>query len=179
MHHPGFWWWWGARREGHPEGHEAHADVHVDCGPGGEGRHWRRRVRVEWDGPGGGFGFGDGEPGPGPGGFGVRRPLRFLAWKLDLDDAQMREVARALDDLKTERAQAAVDARRSAAALADALTEEKFDAAKTADAASPRVQSAERMKQATVRALERVHKVLRPEQRETLAMLVRTGVVQI
>ena len=42
-------------------------------------------------------------------GFGVRRPLRFLAHKLELDDRQIGELARILDELKTERAQAEVD----------------------------------------------------------------------
>src|SRR5207244_3357986 len=48
----------------------------------------------------------------GTGGFGVRRPLRFLAHKLDLDDRQVAALARILDALKTERAQAEVDRRR-------------------------------------------------------------------
>src|SRR5207245_2370132 len=43
--------------------------------------------------------------------FGVRRPLRFLAFQLGLDETQTREVARILDELKTERAQASVDHR--------------------------------------------------------------------
>ena len=60
-------------------------------------------------------GFGDEGFGPG-GGFGVRRPLRFLAHKLDLDNDQVVQLARILDELKIERAQAAVDDRR---ALAD------------------------------------------------------------
>src|SRR5712691_5167146 len=64
------------------------------------------------------------------GGFGVRRPLRFLAHKLDLDDRQVAELARVLDELKTERAQAEVDRRRTMAAFADALTGDAFDAAK-------------------------------------------------
>src|SRR5262245_10868149 len=54
------------------------------------------------------------------GGFGVRRPLRFLARKLDLDHSQMAELARILDELKIERAQADVDRRRTLSAFADA-----------------------------------------------------------
>src|SRR5918992_5355369 len=38
--------------------------------------------------------------------FGVRRPLRFLAWKLGLDEKQSAELAKVLADMKTERAQA-------------------------------------------------------------------------
>ena len=67
-----------------------------------------------------------GEEGFGPGGgFGVRRPLRFLAHKLDLDEKQVVLLARILDELKTERAQVAVDDRRTLADFADALGGEK------------------------------------------------------
>src|SRR5579871_5676656 len=62
-----------------------------------------------------------GEEGFGGGGFGVRRPLRFLAHKLELDEKQIVQLARILDALKTERAQAAVDDRRALADFADAL----------------------------------------------------------
>src|SRR5438034_7428318 len=68
--------------------------------------------------------------------FGVRRPLRFLAFQLGLDETQTREVARILDELKTERAQASVDHRRMSAALADVLAEDSFDATRAAEARS-------------------------------------------
>ena len=109
--------------------------------------------------------------------FGVRRPLRFLAFQLGLEEAQTRELARILDELKTERAQASVDHRRMSAALADLLAEDGFDATRAAEAGRARVESAERMRQATVRALDRLHRVLRPEQRAKLALLIRTGAV--
>ena len=70
----------------------------------------------------------------GGGGFGVRRPLRFLAHKLQLDERQIAELARILDTLKTERAQAEVDRRRTVAAFADALGGDTFDAAKAGEA---------------------------------------------
>ncbi len=54
-------------------------------------------------------------------GFGVRRPLRFLAYKLELDEQQVAELAKILDELKTERAQASVDDRRSLADFAEAF----------------------------------------------------------
>ena len=75
-------------------------------------------------------------------GFGVRRPLRFLAHKLDLDEKQIAELVRILDDLKTERAQAEVDDRRSLAEFADSLAGDAFDAAKAGNAGERRVQSA-------------------------------------
>ena len=70
--------------------------------------------------------------------FGVRRPLRFLAHKLDLDEKQITELVRILDDVKTERAQAEMDDRRALAEFADAVAGETFDAAKAACRRSPR-----------------------------------------
>jgi len=109
------------------------------------------------------------------GGFGVRRPLRFLAHKLDLTDAQVTALARILDELKTERAQAAVDGRRTLAEFADALAGEAFDAAKAGVAGDRRVKSAERLRDAVLAALRQIHAVLTPEQRGRLAYLIRTG----
>src|SRR5437667_12835797 len=60
-----------------------------------------------------GFAAEEAPGGLGGGAFGVRRPLRFLAYKLGLNEAQVAEMARILNDLKTERAQAAVDDRRA------------------------------------------------------------------
>ncbi|MEO2090107.1 MAG: Spy/CpxP family protein refolding chaperone [Gemmataceae bacterium] len=115
----------------------------------------------------------------GAGAFGVRRPLRFLAHKLDLDDKQVTTLARILDELKTERAQAAVDDRRSLAEFADAVGGEAFEAAKAAAAGDRRVQSATRLRDAVVRALQELHALLKPEQRERLAYLLRTGVLAV
>ncbi len=112
------------------------------------------------------------------GSFGVRRPLRYLAHRLSLDERQVAEVARVLDELKTERAQVAVDERRMVSAFADALEGDAFDAAKVDDAASSRVRSSERLKIAVVKALGRIHALLDPEQRKQFAFLVRTGAVQ-
>jgi Spy/CpxP family protein refolding chaperone len=109
------------------------------------------------------------------GAFGVRRPLRFLAYKLDLDDAQVAELAKILAELKTERAQAEVDGQRSMAAFADAVGGEKFDDARANAGASLRVRGAERLRDAAVKALGRLHALLDPEQRERLAYLIRTG----
>jgi len=112
-------------------------------------------------------------------GFGIRRPLRFLAHKLDLDDRQVTEVARILDELKTERAQAEVDRRRTVAAFADALTGEAFDAAKAGEGGDLRVKSEERLRAAVLKALQQLHAVLSPDQRARLAYLIRTGALSI
>ena len=117
--HPGFYDWWKSRREGHRGcggGHEAHRGFQGhghDHGEGGRGGWRRERFEASGD-------FGEGN-------FGVRRPLRFLAHKLDLDERQVGELASILNDLKTERAQAAVDDRRAVAGFADALSGDSYD----------------------------------------------------
>src|SRR5207248_1540792 len=115
----------------------------------------------------------------GGGGFGVRRPLRFLAHKLDLDDRQVAELARILDELKTERAQAEVDRRRTVSAFADALAGDAFDDAKAGEGGALRVQSAERLRDAVLKALRQIHAVLNAEQRVRLAYLIRTGTLTV
>lgn len=130
-------------------------------------------------GPPGGGGFGmHGHHGDGGGGFGVRRPLRFLAYRLELDERQTAELARILDDLRTEHAQAAVDERRAISAIADALAGDALDEAKLAEAGDARVASAQRLRGAVVTALGKLHALLDAEQRKQLAFLVRTGAVQ-
>jgi Spy/CpxP family protein refolding chaperone len=115
----------------------------------------------------------------GGGSFGVRRPLRFLAYKLGLDDAQVAELARILDAIKTERAQAAVDHRRVLSSLAEVVEADSFDEAKADAGAAIRVQSADRLRAAVVTALGRLHRMLDAEQRARLAYLIRTGTLSI
>lgn len=117
--------------------------------------------------------------GEGGGHFGVRRPLRFLAYKLQLDEAQVAEMARILDELKIERAQAEVDGRRSLAAFADALDGATWNGARAEEGATLRVHSAERLREAVVTALSRIHGLLRSEQRAAFAYLIRTGTLSI
>lgn len=180
--HPGFAaYWWRGRGRGHvggcgPEG---------ECGPearaGGHG-HGHGHGPGPW-GAGGPFGGGGGGGGFdddfGGGSFGVRRPLRFLAHRLDLKEEQVAELARVLDDLKTERAQGAVDHRRTTASFADAIGATTFDEAKVSEAADARVKSAERLRTAVVKALGRIHALLDDEQRAKLAYLLRTGALAI
>jgi Spy/CpxP family protein refolding chaperone len=109
----------------------------------------------------------------------VRRPLRFLAYKLDLDEKQVAELARILDVLKTERAQAEVDRRRTVSALADAVAGETFDEGKANEGAKLRVTSAERLRDAVMKALQQIHAILDAEQRAKLAYLIRTGTLSI
>ncbi|HSU68887.1 MAG TPA: Spy/CpxP family protein refolding chaperone [Tepidisphaeraceae bacterium] len=113
------------------------------------------------------------------GGFGVRRPLRVLAYKLGLDEKQIAELARLLDEVKTERAQAEVDDRRTLSEFADALAGETFDAAKAAGAGERRVASAAKLRDTVVRFLQQIHAILNPDQRARLAYLIRTGVLTV
>lgn len=127
-----------------------------------------------------GFGFRHfsdpgGEGGFGGGPFGVRRPLRFLAWKLELQEAQVSEMAAILDALKIERAQAAVDDRRVLSAFADLVAGESFDESKAGEVVELRARSAERLQQQVVKALGRIHALLEPEQRARFAYLIRSG----
>jgi Spy/CpxP family protein refolding chaperone len=167
MHH--FSWWHGRSRAGCGEG--------AGCGPQ-HGGGWEHG----WSGGpfgGGGHSAGGGGDDFGGGSFGVRRPLRFLAYKLELDEPQVTELASILNALKTERAQAAVDHRRTTSALADAITSEAFDEAKAKEATSERVKSNERVQSAVASALGRIHSLLRSEQRTKLAYLLRTGALSI
>src|SRR6516164_6876269 len=119
--------------------------------------HWRGR-RPEsrsWAGP-----ADEMDDEPFGGGFGVRRPLRFLAHKLDLDERQVGELARILDELKTERAQAEVDRRRSLSAFADAVGGDAFDEGRAKEASGTRVATAERLRDAVTNALRKLHALL-------------------
>jgi Spy/CpxP family protein refolding chaperone len=154
--HPSFWAWRRARRAFAKFGG---CGVREGCGH--EGHHWG--------------GHDDEGHGGGGGGFGIRRPLRFLAHELDLDDGQINALARILDELKTERAQADVDHRRTVAAFADALAGDAFDAKKASEGGDLRVKSAERLREGVLKALQQLHTILQPEQRVRIAYLIRTG----
>ena len=130
-------------------------------------------------GGGHGPGHGHGPPGfgDGGGGFGVRRPLRTLAHKLELSEAQVADLARILDELKTERAQAEVDHRRTVTAFADAIEGTTFGDARSREGGDLRVKSAERLRDAVTLALSRIHAMLDDDQRKRFAYLIRTGIV--
>jgi Spy/CpxP family protein refolding chaperone len=155
------WWKWKHA------GHHAHGHCGTGCGPSGEayGGAWAAGDAFDAD--------------YGGGSFGVRRPLRFLAQRLDLDEKQVGDLAHILNELKTERAQAAVDHRRTVAGFADVIAGEAFDEGKAGAAAADRVKSAERLRDALVKALGRIHALLKPDQRAKLAYLIRTGALTL
>jgi len=158
--------WWRGRPESGCGG--------WSCAPG-DSRHWgggRHHGGGDDEGHDDGGGFGGGP-------FGVRRPLRFLAYKLELDEKQVAELARVLDDLKTERAQGEADRRRSLSGFADAVAGPTFDAARAKESAALRVATAERLREAVTSALGKLHALLDDDQRERLAYLIRTGVLTL
>jgi len=169
--YPGFIPHWKRQRCGGGRARDVSIGIgFVDCETGERGFEFSAAPE---EGEGGfGFAFGGGA-------FGVRRPLRFLAFKLQLEEAQVAELARILDEIKTERAQAAVDLRRTLSSFAEAIEGDAFDEAKANAGATLRMQSAERLKNAVVTALGRLHKLLDPEQRKRLAYLIRTGILSI
>jgi Spy/CpxP family protein refolding chaperone len=154
------------------------------CGPGGFGRgpseEGRARFRAFFGGHGPGHGHGPGFGGDDFGaGLGVRRPLRFLAHKLELEEAQAEKLGTILERLKIERAQAEVDQRRRAGSLADAFEGESLDESLLTSAAEVQRNSAERLREAVTQALADIHKLLDEEQRRKFAYMLRTGVVTL
>jgi LTXXQ motif family protein len=157
MHPAVIYWWKNSRRE-------ESCGIPLGCGPSGQSDFFEAR-----------------HPSEGYAGavsaFGVRRPLRFLAHKLQLRDDQIAQLAAILDALKIERAQAAVDDRRTVAALADAIEGGTFDEPKAREAGALRVKSAGALSEAVVKALGKIHGLLDAEQRARFAYLIRTGAV--
>src|SRR5438132_14308296 len=98
--HPAIMEWWQSRLVDKCGGGGWGEGAAAGCGPGGgrfRGRHsgWHGGDDTsQASGPD----YGDPDGG---GHFGVRRPLRFLAYKLELDERQVAELARILDTLKT------------------------------------------------------------------------------
>jgi Spy/CpxP family protein refolding chaperone len=160
--HPGMMYWWKRARE------HAGREAWAGCDAPAYGGAWH-----------GARGSGEHFGAFGAGAFGVRRPLRFLAYKLDLDEKQVEQLVRILSDLKTERAQAEVDTRRTLSALADAVEGDTFNAELAGEAGQRRVASAERLRDAVTGALQRMHAVLDAEQRARLAYLIRTGTLVV
>jgi len=72
-----------------------------------------------------------------------------------------------------------VDDRRTVAAFADAIGLETFNEARAREGGDLRVKSAERLRDAVVTALGKIHAVLDSGQRAQLAYLIRTGVLSI
>lgn len=112
-------------------------------------------------------------------GFGVRRPLRYLARQLELDARQVERLATLLDGLKIQRAQAAVDHKKATAAFAQAFEADEFDAAAVKQASEARTASLTEVERAVERTLEQTYALLERDQRKRLAFLLRTDELTI
>lgn len=161
--HPAFYYWWKKHHGQNGSNHEARCEQYA----GGGGGHRNHERPTGFEAHGGDFGGGPS--------IGVRRPLRFLAHRLELSDEQVAKLARVLDELKTERAQAEVDQRRTATAFAAAIESAEFGLGKAEEGAKLREESAARVQKAVSAALKEIHALLTQEQRETFAYLLRTG----
>ena len=111
--------------------------------------------------------------------FGIRRPLRHLTWKLELDEDQVREMADVLARLKTARAQTRVDRQASVNDLAQAFGGEGFDDDKASDAIERRKASVAGQEDSVLEALRRIHEILDAEQRAEFAYLLRSGSLEL
>ncbi len=111
--------------------------------------------------------------------FGVRRPLRYLTWKLDLSDQQVRELVDVLKRLKTARSQTQVDWDGSMADIADTFTSTHFDEDKAQAAVDRRKRSASVQQDQILEALRRLHAILDEDQRTDFAYLLRSGSLEI
>jgi hypothetical protein len=113
------------------------------------------------------------------GSFGVRRPLRYLSYQLDLDEQQRRRIAAVLERLKIEREQGALDQKKTVAGLADLVTREDVSIDELRKALAPRVQSTENLQMAIARAVQEIVALLDSDQREEFAHLLRSGALKL
>ena len=111
--------------------------------------------------------------------FGVRRPLRYLAHQLELDESQTRRMATVLNQLKTEREQAELDEKRTVAAMAALLEDGTPTLDEVREALAGRVKSAEVLQEETAKALVAISDFLDDDQREEFINLLLTGSVSL
>jgi Spy/CpxP family protein refolding chaperone len=107
--------------------------------------------------------------------FGVRRPLRHLAWKLNLDEDQVRKLVDILDKLKTGYAQARLDRDRSTSDVAAVFSAAEFDTDRASAAFSMRTRATETLNQELLTAIRALFEMLNEEQRKEFAYLLRSG----
>ncbi len=107
--------------------------------------------------------------------FGMRRPLRHLAWKLNLSEAQIRDVVEVLDRLKTAYNQARLDQDRSTSDVAAVFTGAEFDAERVTAALANRTRATEVLNLDLLAATRRIFELLNEEQRREFAYLLRSG----
>ena len=107
--------------------------------------------------------------------FGVRRPLRHLAWRLALSEAQVREMVDVLDRLKTAYGQAKLDRDRATSDVAQAFGQSAFDEERIAKALDGRMNATRSLNAELQAALARIFALLDEKQRGEFAYLLRSG----
>jgi Spy/CpxP family protein refolding chaperone len=107
--------------------------------------------------------------------FGVRRPLRHLAWKLNLNETQVRDVVDVLDRLKTAYNQARLDQDRSTSEVAAVFSATEFDSERVSAALATRTRATDVLNQELLGAVKRIFELLSEEQRREFAYLLRSG----
>ena len=103
---------------------------------------------------------------------GVRRPLRYLAYHLDLSEDQMRRVAILLDRLKTEREQARLDESKTVTSIAELIEKSDLSMDDLAKALDPRIAATQRLTMLTARTVFEIRDLLDEKQRQDFAYLI-------
>jgi Spy/CpxP family protein refolding chaperone len=107
--------------------------------------------------------------------FGVRRPLRYLTWKLDLSETQVRDLVEVLDRVRTAYAQAKLDRDRSTSELAQVFGHAEYDADRIAKALDARTDASRALNAELAQSLARIFAILDAKQRAEFAYLLRSG----
>ena len=107
--------------------------------------------------------------------FGMRRPLRHLAWKLNLNETQLRDIVDVLDRLKTAYNQARLDQDRSTSEIAAAFSEPAFNGDRVSSALGMRTHASDVLNQELLSAVRRIFELLNEDQRQEFAYLLRSG----
>ncbi len=107
--------------------------------------------------------------------FGVRRPLRYLAWKLELSEEQTRALVEVLDRLKTAYGQSKLDRDRSTSDIASLFGAASFDADRIDVALEGRTNATRTLNGELSAALRRIFELLDENQRREFAYLLRSG----
>jgi hypothetical protein len=113
------------------------------------------------------------------GSFGARRPLRYLSYRLDLDERQQRALAAILERLKIDREQARLDEQKTVSEVATMVTGDTISVDGFQQALAPRVNSARNLQTAIAKAMQELTDLLDADQREELAHLLRSGAFRI
>ncbi len=109
--------------------------------------------------------------------FGVRRPLRYLSYQLDLSENQMRRMSSVLNAIKNEREQSALDEKRTVTAIADLMADGTPTLEEFSEALQPRTRSAEQLQAEIARGLAQISDILDEDQREQFVGLLLSGAI--